>query len=82
MTQEEYPTNSYLDKVYKKCQNCKKPVEVSPGNASWVSSGVPLLSKVEFSLRAPCHSCGHINLYIQFMNKSELQKTDGMQEEV
>lgn len=77
---DENPTNIYLDKVYKKCQNCKKPVEISPGNSSWVSSGIPLTNKVEFSLRAKCHLCGHINYYIQFMNKSELKKTDGLQE--
>ena len=82
MTEEEQPTYTYLGIQTKPCQNCKKPVEISPGNSSWVSSGIPHLTRVEFTMRVKCHRCGYVNYYIQFINKSDLKKTDGLDGEI
>ena len=77
--QLKYPT--YMTGgVTRPCKYCRKPVEVSPGNGSWISSGVTCLTKVEFTIVAHCHSCGKKNYYINFMDKSKLRKTEGAEE--
>ena len=81
-TFDENPVSTYLCGATrtKPCQNCGKPVEVSPGNGTWTSSGVTCLTKTEFSIVAPCHHCGNINYYINFIKKTDLKKSDGVQE--
>ena len=77
---EQEPSCTYLGGQTKPCQNCGKPVEVSPHNCTWTSSGVECLTKMEFTLVAPCHRCGYVNYYIHFIKKTTLKKTDGVEE--
>lgn len=77
---EQEPSYTYLGGQTKPCQNCGKPVEVSPHNCTWTSSGVTCLTKMEFTIVAPCHSCGNVNYYIHFIKKTSLKKTDGVEE--
>ena len=78
--EEQQPSYTYSGVITKPCQKCGKPVEVSPRNASWINSGVTCLTKMEFTLVAPCHSCGNINSYVHFMKKSDLKKHNGVEE--